>query len=293
MKTSELNELINNNEFKYDKNLPPADNYILFQQAICFENGVEFLSSSNESKTPIIYLLNVPRLSIDKEKANLVLKKFHENIMDQLDAIFEKEADLFKIYKTYFDLLNAVTRQHREYINGREKYFGSVTIKEFPERAIKQIKLPLVRANYRGVFLNAFALVQSPIAYNELGVEIKEYLSKLYMLKRMYNAKLITKLNGLKKILFYEKSRIRHYRYKGDISDLVEIGLAIALDEKVESLIGKQIDFNIFCKDFSNFLGLPYSKLSNYTDTLNKRYTQNKLFIKEGLNKLQKYLESQ
>ena len=286
MKRSTVKELLSEGVFKYDQKKSPADNYQLFQQAISLERGVEFLSSSNEHASPIIYLVKVPGLSIDTKATKAILEKFNKDLLNHLAFYIQHQKDNYKVFETFYDLCNAVLLQQEEYHLGKEKYFGVVTLREFAFKEIKKLKVPLIHTIYRGTFLNQMLAPASPAEFKELGSDMKKFLSSLYMMKRKSNMQLISKLEAYKKVLFNKNNLIGNYQYTGEIADVIEIALALNETGKLQSLNHRNLDVNKFCNDFCKFLSIPYSKLSNHLPTISKRNIVGKLFLTEAKKKL-------
>ncbi len=154
------------------------------------------------------------------------------------------------------------------------------------------MKIPILRSHYRGIFLNAITGTSDLIEFEKLGADLKNHLSSLYLLKRRYNMKLQKELNELKNILFYQKRESRYYRYKGDISDLIETAVLIVRKGEVDSMTKDDVSLNAFCKEYCNFFGVPFTKLSNYLATLHKKKTEGRLFLKNAQKSVEEYLET-
>jgi hypothetical protein len=277
-----LDELRARTSYSYDRRISPAENYFIFQQSISLSNGVEFLSSSNDNSGPIFYLLAVPGLSIDLVKAKKQLEDFNKDVINHLTEIIRKENDLFKLFAIFYDLYRTVEIQQNEYRIGNDKYFGMAAIFEYPAKEIKELRLPILRSNYRGTFLNAFSPIgRYPVDFDSLGTDIKRHLSTLYMLRRRYNMRLQKELNEMKRIFFARKYMGNYYRYTGETSDLVEVAIALVETGKVQKLNTEAVTANDFSRDFCNFLGLHFSKRSTYVPTIHKRVTQNDSFSKK------------
>lgn len=288
MKRLALKELISEGAFKYNRKESPANNYRLFQQAISFERGVEFLSSSNDHAGPIIYLIKVPSLSTDLKQTKRLLDKFNKDLLDHFSFYIRDRKDIFKVHEIYLDLCNAVLIQQQEYHYGKEKYFGIVTVKEYSYKEIKELKLPIIRSTYRGTFLNTMNLPSHPVEYKKLGSETKKFLTSLYLLKRKANVQLLKELDTLKRTLFYKEQVVERYQYKGEIADVIEFALALKATGNLHSLNNAELDANKFCSDLCKLLGVPFSKLSNHLPTITKRKVEEKLF----LDKAKKLLKS-
>lgn len=279
-------------KYKFDSSKSLSENYTLFNQAISFKNGVEFLSSSNESTEPIIYLLDVPGLSINIEETREILSDFHFKFKEKLEKYFAIETDLFNLYRNYFSVYDAVEAQQEEFVYGKEIYLGKVTIREFPVKDIKKLNLPIIRSNYRGTFLNSGFGTSSPVLFENLGRGVKAHLGKLYVMKRNYNSKLYKYLCDIKKTLFKRETESRFYRYEGDTTNLVEIAFMLAAEENITNVGGANVRLEFFCKEFCRHFKKNFSSLSDYANRINSRLTTGKLFLNEGKNKVKDVLNS-
>jgi hypothetical protein len=281
-----VQELFKNDQYKYDPKQTPKYNYELFQQAISFGQGAEFLRTSNFRNKPVLLLLQVPGLSTDLTKAEKTLNSFNQQILFHLSEFLNKSKNHFEIFMHFYELYKAVFSQQEEYKDAKDKFFASTKVMQYNIKDIRKLHLPIVRTNYKGLFLEILGAAPQAVAFNKIGTEGKEHFEKLYLLRRRYNKNLLKDLTELKTKLFREKSFTRQYKYQGEIADLLEVALALIRSEKVKPLNGGGLNEELFAKDLCLFLGKTFSKISSNQDTINKRILRKISFLHRSIKAL-------
>jgi hypothetical protein len=281
-----IQELLSNNEFVYHIKQSPKDNYIAFQQAICFSQGVEFLKTSNFSNKPVIVLLKVPVLSIDLAEAKKTLENFNAKLLEELKKLIDRSNNKFDIFMHFYELHKAVNAQQEEYRNSREQFFAAVTPHQFDFKEIKALKLPFVQTYIKSKFHDYFKTGSVPITLAQIGTEGVRHLEKLYLLRRKFNMKLLKELNLLKEKLFGRQSSKNSYKYTGDIADLVEVAQAITFSGHLTGQNGGSVTRAGFARDFLSFLGRTFSNVQASQSTIDKRILQKQSFLHRSIKAL-------
>jgi hypothetical protein len=282
-KTEKIKNIANG--FVYDWERPPEANYLNFEDSTSFYKKMEFYSS--DDKKPIIYLASTP-LGNDISTAKFILKAFYDNLKKQLDEILSNEPDMFKLYQNYFHLYNVVATQYNEYLKNKMQFFGPNMTTEFSYKKIKELKVPIRRSYYYSPL--PMGNTVGGIQYEMLGNEIKSFFAQLYKLKKKANIEFMKYLAEIRDMIFYNRGT-KYYRYKGNTTDIIEIGIMLLQSGNVQGVVHGANDGTNFCKHLCFFMGVPYTKFNNYIETIASKSSKNDLFIREGKELIRNYLD--